>query len=139
MRDSTVKWLSALHGFVYRQSRGHLGSRLVDNDMLLLTTTGRITGTKHTVPLLYLTDSEAFIVIASYGGRESDPHWYRNLVETPRVTAQIRNTTITLGAVTLGAEERHEWWARIVAAYADYEVYQSRTTREIPVVRLVPV
>lgn len=139
MRDSAVKWLSALHGFVYRQSRGHLGSRLVDNDMLLLTTTGRITGAKHTVPLLYLADGEAFIVVASYGGRESDPDWYRNLAETPRVTAQIRSTTISLDAVTLGAEQRDEWWVRILAAYAEYAVYQSRTTREIPVVRLVRV
>ena len=139
MRDSTVKWLSALHSFVYRRSRGHLGSRLVNNDMLLLTTTGRITRTKHTVPLLYLADGEALIVIASYGGRESDPHWYLNLAETPRVTAQIRNTTIALDAATLGAGERHEWWARIVAAYADYAVYQSRTTREIPIVRLTPI
>jgi deazaflavin-dependent oxidoreductase (nitroreductase family) len=139
MRDSHVKRLSALHKSVYRATRGHIGRRLVDNDMMLLTTTGRTTGVTHTVPLLYLVDDDDLVVIASYGGREEHPEWYRNLVVTPLVSAQILGETIALDARTMSQRERHAWWPRIVAAYADYEVYQSRTNREIPVVRLSPV
>jgi deazaflavin-dependent oxidoreductase (nitroreductase family) len=139
MRDSHVKWLSALHKWVYRITRGHVGRRLVDNDMLLLTTTGRTTGGEHTVPLLYLTDGNDLIVIASYGGRTESPQWYRNLVTTPRVSAQVLDKIIALEAVTMDAHERDEWWPRIVATYSDYALYQSRTKREIPVVRLIPV
>ena len=138
MRDSHVKLLSTLHRFLYRATRGNIGSRLVDNDMLLLTTTGRSTGADHTVPLLYLTDGEDLIVIASYGGRTEHPQWYRNLVAIPTVSAQILDRTVALDAFTMDPQERRTWWPRIVEAYSDYAVYQSRTTRKIPVVRLTP-
>jgi deazaflavin-dependent oxidoreductase (nitroreductase family) len=134
-----VKWLSALHRSVYRATHGRVGRRLVNNNMLLLTTTGRTTGGAHTVPLLYLVDDDDLVVIASYGGREEHPEWYRNLVATPLVSAQILRQTIALDAKTMGPNERITWWPKIIAAYADYQVYQSRTNREIPVVRLKPV
>jgi deazaflavin-dependent oxidoreductase (nitroreductase family) len=138
MRDSHVKWLSTFHKSVYRATHGRVGRRLVDNDMLLLTTTGRTTGASHTVPLLYLIDHDDLVVIASYGGRANDPEWYRNLVATPLVSAQVLGRQMAFDATTMGPDERRGWWPSIVAAYADYEVYQSRTNREIPVVRLVP-
>lgn len=139
MRDSHVKWLSTLHKYVYRATNGNIGRRLVDNDMLLLTTTGQATGAKHTVPLLYVTNGDDLIVIASYGGRTEHPQWYRNLVAMPRVSAQILGKITTRDAVTMSSQEREVWWPVVVAAYADYAVYQSRTKREIPLVRLTPV
>jgi len=139
MRDSHVRWLSALHKSVYTATHGRIGRRLVDNDMLLLTTTGQSTGADHTIPLLYLTDGRDLIVIASYGGRTEHPQWYRNLVANPTVSARIVDRTIALEANTMSSRERQEWWPTIVAAYADYAVYQSRTKREIPVVRLSPI
>ena len=139
MRNSHVKRLSALHKSVYRATHGRVGRRLVNNDMLLLTTTGRTTGATHTVPLLYLVDDDDLVVIASYGGREEHPEWYRNLVATPLVSAQILGKRVALDAMTMGPHERNTWWPKIVAAYTDFEVYQSRTNREIPVVRLIPV
>ena len=61
----------------------------MDNDMLLLTTTGRVTGDPHTVPLLFLEDDGQIVLIASYGGRPHDPEWYRNLVDDPAVTVEV--------------------------------------------------
>lgn len=136
MRDGTAKALSALHTTLYRLTRGALGKRLVDNDMLLLTTTGRTTGRTHTVPLLYLRDGEDLIVIASWGGRPDHPHWYENLLADPTVQVQLLGERSTRKATTLAAGERAIWWPRIVDAYEGYAVYQSRTEREIPVVRL---
>ena len=138
MRDSYVKWLSAVHKSAYRATRGRIGRRLVANDMLLLTTRGYTTGAEHTIPLLYLRDRNDLIVIASYGGRTEHPQWYRNLVATPAVSAQVLDRIIACEAVTMNSRERGEWWPRIVSAYADYSLYQSRTNREIPVVRLKP-
>jgi deazaflavin-dependent oxidoreductase (nitroreductase family) len=88
------------------------------------------------VPLLYLSDESDVIVIASYGGRPYDPDWYRNLLADPVATIQIGSTHTDVTAETIATEERQVWWPRIVDAYGDYEVYQSRTDREIPVVRL---
>jgi deazaflavin-dependent oxidoreductase (nitroreductase family) len=129
--------MSALHTFAYRTTNGRLGRRLVNNDMLLLTTVGRSTGTDHTVPLLYLREGDRLIVIASYGGRPEHPEWYRNLVVHPRASVQMLGDCFQVMAKTMTENERAEWWPAVVNAYGGYEVYQSRTDRQIPIVRLV--
>ena len=138
MNEATVKYLSALHTTLYRVTGGIIGRRLVSNDMCLLTTFGRNTGRRHTVPLLYLEDGTGVIVIASYGGRKDHPEWYRNLVAHPEAQLQILRTRSPVLARTASTDERAECWPRIVEAYHDYAVYQSRTDREIPVVFLEP-
>ena len=139
MKDSSVKRWSRFHAAVFRVSGGRLGNRLVDNDMLLLTTTGRRTGETHTVPLLYLTEEDRVIVIASYGGRDYYPDWYLNLVARPEVTVRMpRQSALSMVARTAGAAERETWWPRILGAYDGYATYQARTDREIPVVFLEP-
>ena len=138
MRDPTVKRMSSLHRALYRMTGGVIGRRLVDNDILLLTTRGRGTGSEHTVPLLYLRDRERLVVIASYGGRDRHPEWYLNLVADPSVTAQLGGERLSLQARTATAAEREIWWPQVVAAYSDYAVYQGGTDRQIPVVMLEP-
>jgi deazaflavin-dependent oxidoreductase (nitroreductase family) len=127
-----------VHRALFRLTGGVVGRRLVDNDMLLLTTTGRRSGRRHTVPLLYLADGDRMAVIASYGGRDRHPDWYLNLVGDPAVTAQVRGRLISMRARTATPEERARWWPRVVGAYDGYRTYQGRTDREIPVVILEP-
>lgn len=138
MQDRTVKTLSKLHSIAYRVTGGMIGSRLVDNDMLLLTTKGALTGSDHTVPLLYLRDDDRLVVVASYGGRPDHPQWYHNLVAHPEATVRIGRTLANVTATTMEATERAGWWATVVGAYGDYATYQSRTEREIPLVWLDP-
>jgi len=139
VKDSTVRRLSRLHTLAYRATHGLVGRRLVDNDMLLLTTTGRVSGEPHTVPLLYLSDGDALVVVASYGGRPRHPEWYLNLVEHPVVEVQVRGERHAMRARSMDPGKRAEWWPRIVEAYGGYAEYQGRTDREIPVVRLEPL
>lgn len=139
MRDFSVRRWSAFHKHLYRLTGGRIGRRLVDNDMLLLTTTGRRTGREHTVPLLYLTDGPRLVVVASYGGRPIHPAWFLNLDHQTSVTVQIGSQTMAMMARSAGPEERAQWWPRIVAAYDGYSTYQSRTDREIPIVFLEPL
>ena len=136
MRDRTAKQLSTLHTLLYRATRGRMGRRLVDNDMLLLTTTGHTSGKKHTVPLLYLDAGSSLIVIASWGGRPNHPHWYQNLLANPAAQVRLPDRRFRAVARTAEPEERHLWWPKIVDAYDGYATYQSRTNREIPVVFL---
>ena len=138
VRDSTARRLSRLHALLYRLTGGVVGRRLVRNDMLLLTTRGFATGKPHTVPLLYLHDNDALVVIASWGGRPDNPDWYRNLTREPRATVHVRRKRWAVWARTATVRERALWWPRIVAAYPAYRTYQSRTDRVIPVVFLEP-
>lgn len=136
MRDRTAKHLSTLHTLLYRATRGRIGRRLVDNDMLLLSTTGRRTGKTHTVPLLYLRDGDDLVVIASWGGRDNHPEWYLNLLASPSATVQVNGQQSSVTAATAALDRRSRLWPEIVRAYDGYRVYQSRTDREIPVVIL---
>jgi deazaflavin-dependent oxidoreductase (nitroreductase family) len=136
MRDETAKHLSTLHRLLYRATQGRIGRRLVDNDMLLLSTTGRLSGNTHTVPLLYLRDGSDLVVIASWGGRDNHPEWYLNLLDTPSAWAQIRGQRLAVTATTAPPKRRDRLWPRVLAAYDGYRHYQSRTDREIPVVIL---
>jgi deazaflavin-dependent oxidoreductase (nitroreductase family) len=138
MRDGTAKRLSKLHRILYRLTRGALGRRLVHNDMCLLTTIGRRSGEPHTVPLLYLRDGDALVVIASWGGRDYAPDWYLNLEQEPRAAVQVLGDRWPVTARTANPEERAQWWPRALAAYDGYAAYASRTEREIPVVFLDP-
>ncbi len=140
MRDGTVRAVSALHRVLYRATGGRLGKWLpgVDAPMLLLTTTGRRTGQRRTVPLLYLERDGGWLVIASFGGRDYHPAWYRNLVEEPACEVQIDGTRHRATAAVLAPERRAELWPEVVAAYPGYADYQARTDREIPLVLLTP-
>lgn len=137
MKDSSVRRWSQFHKILFKATRGYLGNRLVHNAMCLLTTIGRRSGKTHTVPLLYLGGGGRLVVIASYGGRDHYPDWYLNLIADPNATVQEPHSSPRpVRARTASEEERRDWWPRIVAAYDGYAVYQSRTTREIPVVFL---
>jgi len=138
VRDGTARRLSTLHTAAYRLSGGKIGRRLVNNDMLLVTTRGRHTGRDHTVPLLYLRDGDDVLVVASWGGRDYPPHWYLNMKAEPAVSVQIDGSKWVAIATELGEPERSEWWQRAVVAYDGYREYQSRTERLIPIVRLAP-
>lgn len=138
MKDSSVRRWSRIHTLLYRATGGLIGRRLVDNDMLLLTTTGRESGHRHTVPLLYLTDDGRYVVVASYGGRDRHPEWYLNLVENPIVEVHTPGSRQTMVARTASPGERAVWWPRVVEAYHGYDTYQHRTERDIPVVFLEP-
>lgn len=131
-----VKRLSLLHTLAYQATNGLIGQRLVNNDMLLLTTVGRSTGADHTVPLLYLREGDRLVVIASYGGRPEHPEWFLNLSAHPLASVQILSDHTEVEATTMTGDERATWWPKIVDAYGDYAVYQSRTDRQIPVVWL---
>lgn len=100
---------------------------------------GNRTRRRRTVPLLYLREDSDYVVIASYGGRPHHPDWYLNLVQQPRARIQVGRFRTAVEASTVNGPDRNRLWSWAVAAWPDYEQYQARTTREIPVVRLRPV
>jgi deazaflavin-dependent oxidoreductase (nitroreductase family) len=106
--------------------------------IMLLTTTGAKTGQPRTLPLLYITDGDAIILIASNYGKTSHPAWYRNLVVHPKVDvlAGTRSGTYVAAEIT-DALERDRAWDLALDMYAGYGDYEGRAgDRTIPLVRL---
>lgn len=130
--------LVRLNRVLYQLSGGQIGGRLQGAPVLLLTTVGRTSGRRHTTPLLYLADTNSYIVTASSGGSPRHPDWFLNLEAEPAVEVQVRREVKRMRARVASPEERARLWPRLVALYPAYAKYQARTRREIPVVVLEP-
>ena len=133
-----IRLFSLIHQVVYRLSGGRIGSQIVGAPVLLLTSKGRKSGKTRTTPLLYLDEGRNWIMAGSNAGDDWNPAWWLNLKAQPEATVQIGDTLMRVRAREASEEEKNLLWPRFVDMYADYEVYQQRTTRKIPVVILEP-
>jgi deazaflavin-dependent oxidoreductase (nitroreductase family) len=137
--DLTAKALNGTHRAVLKLSGGRLGTQLVGMTALELHTTGRSSGKRRSVMLTApICEDDRVVLVASKGGDDRHPDWYRNLVATPEVELTIAGETRPMRARTATAQEKAELWPRIVAVYKYYDSYQRRTDREIPVVICEP-
>jgi deazaflavin-dependent oxidoreductase (nitroreductase family) len=103
---------------------------------LLFTAKGRKSGELRTIPIIFAQVGEKYVIIASKGGAPAHPAWYLNLQADPHVKVQIKGDKFDAVARTAEGAEREELWAAAVKTWPNYEVYQSRTDRKIPVVVL---
>ncbi|NGO43326.1 nitroreductase/quinone reductase family protein [Streptomyces ureilyticus] len=120
----------------FRSNAGQVGGYFEGARLLLLTTTGARTGTRHTTPVGYLPDGDRVLVIASAGGAPKHPDWFRNLLVHPQVTVETGVFTFEARAVVLADEERDQLFARAVEAEPGWAEYEAKTDRVIPVVAL---
>jgi deazaflavin-dependent oxidoreductase (nitroreductase family) len=138
--DLALKAMNTIHRAGLRLSGGRLGWQAARMPVIELTTTGRKSGTKHTVMLTSpIQDGTTIVVVASRGGDDAHPAWFLNLQSDPRVEVSrqgMPNTPMRARAAT--AEERAELWPRVIADHKNYAGYQTKTTREIPLVLLQP-
>jgi deazaflavin-dependent oxidoreductase (nitroreductase family) len=134
-----IKLMSRVNTWAYRATNGRLGGRFLRGaPVLLLTTVGRKSGARRVAPLIYARDGERVLLVASKGGMDHHPLWYRNLVANPEVEVQIGAEVRRMTARTATAAEKQALWPTMVAVYRDYDDYQARTTRDIPLIILTP-
>jgi F420H(2)-dependent quinone reductase len=133
---SATRYLGALHRVLYGVSGGRVGGRLWNLRVVLLTTTGRRTGKRRTVPLCSFRDGDDTVVIASYGGLDRPPAWWLNLEASPQAALQDGRARTTVTARNASPDERARLWAEVTARAPGYLEYARRTSREIPVVIL---
>ena len=122
----------------YRETDGEVGYLWNGATCLLLTTTGRKSGERREIPLIFAADGDRQIIIASKGGAPTHPQWYLNIEADPRVEVQVKGVRFVATARTVEGEEREHCWARANEIWPNYDAYQERTDRVIPVVVLEP-
>ncbi len=120
----------------YRATDGEEGHEWQGTTALLLTTTGRKSGEEHTTPLIYQEHDGDYLIVASKGGADEPPAWYRNLEAEPMVGVQVKGDKFTAKARTATSGEKPEMWRKMTGAWPAYDDYQTKTDREIPVVVL---
>jgi deazaflavin-dependent oxidoreductase (nitroreductase family) len=132
--------MSALYGQDhvdrYRETDGQDGHDWQGTATLLLTTTGRRSGEKRTLPLIYGRAGDDYLVVASKGGADDPPAWYLNLEADPDVEVQVWGDRFKARARTATSEERERLWPVVTKEWPAYDEYQRKTDREIPIVVL---
>jgi deazaflavin-dependent oxidoreductase (nitroreductase family) len=120
----------------YEATDGLEGHAWNDTQTLLLTTTGRKSGEQRVSPLIYDLHRGDYVIVASKGGSDEPPAWYLNIEENPEVGVQVFGDRFKARARTATPEERAKIWPKMAAEWPDYDNYQRRTDREIPIVIL---
>lgn len=141
LKDQFLQGANVIHRTLLQVSGGRIGAKVGDMPVAKVTTTGRTSGQPRTVMLTVpVRDGDRWILVASKGGDDRDPDWYRNMVANPEITLEPADGSgaLTLVTRTASADEKAELWPRIVDSYKGYAGYQNKTDREIPVVIAEP-
>lgn len=108
-------------------------------DHILLTTIGRKSGQRRTIPLrVFLEQDDRLVVVAGNGGEPSNPAWYLNLLARPRVTIEDGRETYEAAATVITGEERDNLWTLFNEQHPGMSEYLTGAAgRAIPVVALI--
>ena len=120
----------------YRETDGKEGHEWQGTQTLLLTTIGRKSGEPRELPLIYGVNGDDYLIVASKGGADEPPAWYLNLKANPEVEVQVKGERFKAHARDATPEEKPELWKTMARAWPAYDEYQTKTSREIPIVIL---
>ena len=136
LKPRTIRLIGRLHAWLWKLTGGKLGNTFGRGPFLMLTTRGRITGRERTTPVLYLQYGADLIIVASFGGNDMHPAWFLNLERCPEAEGILNGKRRRLFAYRVSPEEKELIWPRLVKIYPNFAIYQQRTRREIPLLRL---
>ncbi len=135
VQDSALEWVSK-HTRQYVESDGKIGHMWNGVRCLVLTTTGRTSGDKRRNALIYGVDGDKYVIVGSKGGDKHHPHWFLNLIADPNVRVQVGAEKFDATADVASPEEKQRLWPMMVEIWPDYDKYQEKTFRDIPVIVL---
>lgn len=124
---------------LYESSGGTEATTLKGKPVVVVTSIGARTGGLRKTPLMRVEYQGQYAAIASRGGAPRNPQWYHNLIANPVVELQDGPFKGMFRAREVSGEEREIWWQRAVEVWPDYDEYQTRTSRQIPVLVLEPI
>ena len=139
LADIGLKTMSRVHRAIVHMSGGRVLGSALGMPVVELHTVGRTSGLPRSTMLTApVVDGDRVVLVASKGGDDRDPDWYRNLVAHPEIELTMAGRRRPMLARPASPEEKAELWPRVVAAYKGYAGYQRRTERDIPLVICEP-
>jgi deazaflavin-dependent oxidoreductase (nitroreductase family) len=128
------------HAARMKGTRGPEPAKFMGFPALVLTTVGAKTGKEHDLVLGAFPDGpDAWLIVASNGGSRWHPRWFHNIAKNPdKVWIQIGDRKVRAHVESLQGAARDQAFAKVVAIAKNYGDYQTKTDREIPVIRVTP-
>ena len=128
-----MKVYTKVNVFMYKLTGGRILGKLAGRPVMLVTMTGAKSGKERTIPLMYVPYKEGVIVVGSQGGAPKSPIWVKSIQKNPNVTVQYKGEKMQLRARQVDDAEKAEVGPVCVEHYHEYDDYQNRTDRNIPV------
>ena len=120
----------------FRANKGKVGGQFEHTNLLLLHTKGAKSGLERINPVAYFADENRYVVIASKGGADTDPDWYRNLLANPEISVEVGTEQFPAIAAVPSEPERTKLYEKMEAINPGFTAYKHKTSRVIPVVTL---
>ena len=120
----------------FRANDGRVGGMFDGKPLLLLHHAGARSGIRRVTPLTYQDVADGYAVFASKAGADTNPDWYHNLVANPDTEVEVGSDTVQVRARVAAGEERERIWTRQKRDHPQFEEYESKTSRVIPVIVL---
>lgn len=136
-----MKWSSRVHVKIYAASRGNWGGKFIVGGapVCLVSYTGRRSGRTRTTPLIHIPYAGGVLLVASQGGLDSHPLWYENIQVHPEILVNEFGKLRRMHARQATPAQKLALWPMIRAVHKDFDEYQARTDRDIPVLICSPV
>jgi deazaflavin-dependent oxidoreductase (nitroreductase family) len=122
----------------FHANEGRVGGMFEGVPLLLLHHSGAKSGKSRVNPLAYQSDNGRYVIFASKGGAPANPAWYHNLKAEPNVTIEVGTDTIDVAASEASGEERDRLFRTQVERVPQFDEYEQKTERVIPVIVLTP-
>jgi deazaflavin-dependent oxidoreductase (nitroreductase family) len=137
--DFMLKTMNTIHRALFKATNGMVGGSLLGMPVVDLKTIGRKSGQPRTSMLTSpVQEGDKIVLVASRGGDPQHPGWYHNIKANPDVEVTMRGGRKKMRARVASPEEKERLWPQVVKKYRGYGQYQTRTTRDIPLVILEP-
>lgn len=138
-KDTVARMGNLIHRTVFTLSGGRLMGNFFGMPVVELITIGRKSGKKRPTMLTSpVQEGDSVVLVASYGGDPKHPTWFLNLRENPDVEILMKGRRRQMKARVASPEEKERLWPQVVGQYKGYGQYQTRTSRDIPLVILDP-
>lgn len=136
-----LKTFTRINVWVYQASRGRLFKTFPGGNfpICLITTTGAKSGKLRSIALIHLPLGENKLLVASLGGSDTHPTWYYNIKANPELVIQFGAESRRYTARQASEAEKRDLWPHLISLYPDYDQYQARTDRNIPVFICAPI
>ncbi len=134
-----MKFYTRFNVWVFKKSNGRLMNKFPGGaPICLVGMTGRKSGQRREVMLIHLPQGDNKLLVASQGGLDTDPVWYRNVMANPQIDITATGVKRNYIARQASGEEKRALWPHLLSLYPDFDEYQARTDRDIPVLICEP-
>jgi len=129
-----MRWATRFNVGVFRMSKGRLMNTFPGGaPICIVETKGAKTGKTRRIALIHLPYKDTKLLVASQGGMYKNPVWYHNIVANPEIRIMVDGEEKAYRARQVSDEEKASLWPHLLSVYPDFDEYQARTDRNIPV------